>query len=38
MSDSANNLKTIREKFDFLFADGFEVAGTEGGGMGWVVL
>ena len=32
-----DDLKTIRKQFDFLFDDGFEIAGTEGGGMGWIV-
>lgn len=30
-------LKTIKKKFDFLFDDGFEIAETQGGGMGWIV-
>jgi hypothetical protein len=37
MSRLNDELKIIRKRFDFLFADGFEIAGTEGGGMGWIV-
>ena len=37
MSNLKSELKTIRKKFDFLFADGFEIAEQSGGGMGWIV-